>query len=172
MLAQGGFRAQGERLLQALLEAQPESAQANNALAWALVARSPKGGKPDIERAIELARKAVSIDPKNREAWNTLGVALWRAGEAAEARKALETSRSLGAGGDTDPADWLVLAAIEHAEGRGEEARALYDKSAKWIQENRPVDPDIQAFRREVAQILGIEQAAAKASSTASKPAP
>jgi serine/threonine protein kinase len=156
-LAQRRYPAQAARVLQELLDSNPESAQANNAMAWMLVARPPDGedARAKIDRAVELSRKAVTLDPKNRPAWNTLGVALWRAGDAKSATEAMEKSMALASGGD--PADWLVLAAIHKSQGRDDEAQALYDKSLEWIDQHTPVDPDIESLRREAAQLLGIK---------------
>jgi serine/threonine protein kinase len=159
------YRARAAAILERALALAPDDVNANNTLAWLLCSYPADQPPHDPERAAKLARKAVDREPGNRDAWNTLGVALWRAGDCGEAVAALEKSMTLSNGGD--PADWLVLAMIRQREGRSEEARKLFDRSAAQFDGNlTPIDPSVRSLRNEAARALGIEEGTPKAQST------
>jgi uncharacterized protein HemY len=59
------------------------------------LATSPDSKFRDPKRAVELAKKAVKLAPKEGNYWNTLGVAQYRASDWKEAIAALEKSIEL-----------------------------------------------------------------------------
>src|SRR5262249_12726502 len=85
----------------------PKAAVAHNHLAW-LLATCPEAKYRDPKRAVGLAPTAVLIAPKLGAAWNTVGVANYRAGDYPAAVKALIRSMELSQGGDSH--DWFFLA--------------------------------------------------------------
>ena len=122
-----------------------------NDLAW-LLANRAGGSLRAYRRAVELARAATDLAPDDRRAWNTFGVALYRAGEDREAVRALE--RSLQVRHDGDPYDWFFLALARHRLGETGPARELFDRSIAWIEARPSEDPDLSRFRREAARVF------------------
>ncbi|HEX8199404.1 MAG TPA: tetratricopeptide repeat protein, partial [Isosphaeraceae bacterium] len=123
-----------------------------NDLAW-LLATSPESRFRDPARAVELARKAVALTPKNGNSWNTLGVALYRAGDWNGSISALEQSMTLRGGGDAT--DWFFLAMARRRRHEEDRARSWYDKAVAWMEENQPNNEELRHFRAEAAALIG-----------------
>lgn len=75
------------------------------------------------ERAIEAARRNLELEPSDN-AWNTLGIALYRGGEYKESVEALTESMRLAGGGQS--IDWLVVA-------MSLEKLGLHDQALEWF---------------------------------------
>jgi tetratricopeptide (TPR) repeat protein len=140
-------------LYKRLLAKDPVEPRSQNNLAWFLVTcRNAQFRYP--ARAVELARKAVERQPV-AYAWNTLGVALYRADDwkaaidALEKAEALEPDVSLGING-------FFLAMARWQLGQKEEARTWYDKAVAWMEKIRPKDEGLLRFRAEAAALLGL----------------
>jgi serine/threonine protein kinase len=130
-----------------------------NTVAWFLAGNS----KPPVqnpELGVQLARKAVDLEPQKGGFWNTLGVAYYRAGRWQDALAALTKSMPLRSGGDS--ADWFLLAMAYWQLGDAEEARQWYDQAVEWMDTNKPRDPELQRFRGEAAALLGSAEGALK----------
>ena len=127
----------------------PSESPLRNDLAWLLAARRG-GSSRAYRRALGLARRAVEIAPEDRRAWNTLGVAGYRAGDDREAVWALERSLVLRDGGD--PYDWIFLALARRRLGETDRARALFERSGAWIAGRTTPDPDLIRFEAEAAE--------------------
>ena len=104
------------------IEMGPRSAEAHNDLAW-LLATCPEAEIRDPGRAVELAKKAVELTPKQGNHWNTLGVAQYRVGDSKAAIEALTQSMGLRKGGDSN--DWFFLAMARWQLGDQAEARLV-----------------------------------------------
>src|SRR5262249_20350024 len=89
--AHGGPQGHYAGLAWALAEARSQYANEQNAVAWGL-ATTPDPKQRDPARAVALAREAVGLFPKSGMLWNTLGVALYRAGDYQGVIAALEKS--------------------------------------------------------------------------------
>jgi tetratricopeptide (TPR) repeat protein len=136
-----------------------ESLQADatslNNLAWRLAT-----GPPDLrdpERAVSLARQAVAQTASSAVCLNTLGVALYRAGQYAEAIATLE--RSLAAGeGQSDAFDLFFLAMAHHRLGRTDQARDSFDRAVRWCREQKQLPnqsaQELAGFRAEAEAVL------------------
>jgi tetratricopeptide (TPR) repeat protein len=112
----------------------PSHARAHNDLAWLLLT-GPKELR-DPEQALPQARKAVELEPDQRHFLNTLGVALYRTGQFAEAVPVLE--RSLDAGkGQTDAFDLFFLAMCHHRQGDAARARHCLEDGRRWFQTHK-----------------------------------
>jgi tetratricopeptide (TPR) repeat protein len=133
-------------------ELQQESANARNALAWAL-ATAPDAKARDGRRAVELARRAVEQAPTQAPFWNTLGVARYRAGDWKESIEALNKSLELKS--PVPAADGFFLAMAHWKAGRKDEARRWYDKALNWAKKGKP-DEETQRFHAEAAALLGL----------------
>ncbi len=128
-------------------------AQCSNNLAWFLVTW-PDASKHVPEAALPLARRAVTIDPMDGNAWNTLGVVLYRSGDLQGAFDAFENSKRYRRGGDAF--DTYFLAMIETKRKRDDLARFYYDEAVAWSEKYRPEDPELIRFRAEAATLMGI----------------
>src|SRR5262249_21833363 len=130
-----------------------------NSLAW-LLATCPDPGFRDPSRAVELARKAITLSPTQGSYWNTLGAAHYRAGSWDAAFMDLQKSMEVRQGGDGF--DWIFLAMTRWQMGEKEEARNWYDQAIRWIEKNRPCDEELRGLRLEAAALLQIDQRNAK----------
>jgi tetratricopeptide (TPR) repeat protein len=137
------------------LRLEPESANVHNQAAW-FHANCPDGRFRDPQRAVELAKKAVALAPKDGDCWNTLGVAHYRAGDYQAALTALQKSMELRAGGDSG--DWFFLAMAYWKRGEKEKAREWYGKAVQWMENNRPNDGELRRFRTEAGTLLGVKE--------------
>jgi tetratricopeptide (TPR) repeat protein len=126
-----------------------------NQLAWHL-ATNRDAKALDPSRAITLAREAARLDPRSENVWNTLGVVQYRAGDWDAARTALEKSMELRRGGDG--LAFLFLAMTDWQLGEKTEARQWYDRAVQWIEKSNVWDPDLQRFRAEAAELLGVHK--------------
>ena len=112
----------------------------------------------DPERAVALARRAVALAPGSALTLNTLGVALYRAGQYAEAISVLE--RSLAAGkGEADAYDLFFLAMAHHQLGHRQAGPRLptIEPSVGWrSQKSLPESytKELAAFRAEAESVL------------------
>jgi tetratricopeptide (TPR) repeat protein len=135
------------------LARRPGSDITANALAWCLATKSDHR---DAGEALRWAREAVGMQPDNAAYRNTLGLALYRVGELAEAAAVLESN----APGDPDGAgfDWLFLAMCRERMGQPAKARTAREKALRWRAENvrMPVEQaaQFQAFLRETESVL------------------
>jgi tetratricopeptide (TPR) repeat protein len=144
-----------------LEEVAPKTAGAHNNLAW-LLATSSDEALRNPRRAVELASKAVELEPKQGMYRNTLGAAHYRAGNWDAAVEALKESMELRQRGDAF--DWYFLAMAEWQRGNKEEARNWYDKADQWINENQKAlqgaprnAAELKRFRTEASELLGIK---------------
>jgi len=133
----------------------PKDPTALNERAW-ILATGPIARR-DPERAVALAQRAVALAPGQQLSLNTLGVALYRAGQYAEAISVLE--RSLAAGkGDFDAFDLFFLAMAHQKLGHASEARAFFYRAVRWWGEHKNLPaqylPELTGFRAEAEEVL------------------
>ncbi len=148
---------------------EPKHTAAHNELAW-LLATCPDAKRRDPERAVELARKAVTLAPKVGATWKTLGVALYRAGDWKAAVAALGKSLELSKGGDA--VDRLFLAMAHQKLGHPDEARKWYRRAVAWLERNQDIlDKDrvyadeLSRFRAEAEAVLEPEVSSQRSAS-------
>jgi tetratricopeptide (TPR) repeat protein len=132
----------------------PNDANWFNEWAWAL-ATSPNPRHRDAPRAVELAAKAVELTPTNGGYWNTLGIAHYRAGQWQPAIDAMTKSIELQ---DDNAFDAFFLAMAHWQVGQKDEARKWYDKAIEWMDKNDPDNVELQRFRAEAAELLGLTE--------------
>jgi TPR repeat protein len=126
-----------------------------NQLAWQL-ATDENQSVQDPETAVELAQKAIALQPNDGGIWNTLGIAQYRAGNLQAAVKALNQSIDLRKGGDAF--DFFFLAMAQQKSGHPDEARKWYDKALESMNTKAPHNQELIRFRAEAAQTLGAPQ--------------
>jgi serine/threonine protein kinase len=147
-------RTYGERARALVIEARrrcPAQAETLNNLAWALVT-VPEREVQDPAEAVKLVREAIAKAPDQVGYSNTLGVALYRAGEWADAVTALDDSCKRRKGGDSF--DWFFLAMAHERLGHKEEARRWYDRAARWMETNAAKHEELLRFRDEARALL------------------
>jgi tetratricopeptide (TPR) repeat protein len=137
------------------IDREPENARYRNNLAWLLAGR-PIDDPDDRGRAVALAREAVEIEPGMGVFWNTLGAALYRAGDWDGSAQALERSMQLRAGGD--PFDWFFLAMACRRRGQAEAARRWFDRATTWrkAHAHEGPNPALDRFEAEARAALGM----------------
>jgi serine/threonine protein kinase/Flp pilus assembly protein TadD len=150
-----GKRQEAQAALEkAIKQLKPTDAAWSNELAW-LLATCPDQSFRDVPRALELARKAVGVKPRDGSFWNTLGAVQYRAGDWKAAIKALEKSMALRNGGD--PCDWFFMAMTHGRLGDQKKARKWYDRAAQWMEKNQNHHEELGRFRAEARELLGIK---------------
>jgi tetratricopeptide (TPR) repeat protein len=111
----------------------------------------------DPELAVALARRAIALAPGQPTVLNTLGVALYRAGQYTEAIAVLEQSLAAGKG-RFDADDLIFLAMAHHRLNHRAEARDRFDRAIKWLAtaKARPGDSlgALARFRTEAEAVL------------------
>jgi WD40 repeat protein len=140
-------------------EANPDSAQACNNLAW-IELTAPEGLR-DVAAALPLAEKAVRLAPRDATFGNTLGVAYYRACRYRDAVEVLysnvarQSDRFLAF-------DLYFLAMSHHHLGDAAEARAYYDWAVRWVGAQHDLNAgyleELATFRIEAEELLGIER--------------
>jgi serine/threonine protein kinase/Flp pilus assembly protein TadD len=111
----------------------------------------------NAQEATALAQKAVERVPDYRDGWIVLGMAQYRAGNWKAAVKTLEESQKRFKNGNC--AEWFILAMAHWQLGHKEEARQWFDRADEWMQKNGRQYRDLQSWRTEAAELLGIKDA-------------
>ena len=130
----------------------PDDAYAHNILAWALATHSNPNRRQPAE-ALDHARKAVALAPKDGNFHNTLALAEYRAGHWAESRAASERAIELIKG--VDASNWFFLAMALRQQGENDRARTFFDKAVAWTRKYAPKNAELLQFWREAAELLG-----------------
>jgi tetratricopeptide (TPR) repeat protein len=138
-----------------------------NDCAWVL-ANCPVLTVRDPAKAVLLAREAVDLMPSAGPYWNTLAVALYRAGDWPGSITAAKKSLELRDGGDSF--DWFFLAMSHWKLDQKDEARSWYGKAADAMNRDQSQNKELIRFRAEAAELMGMK--VAPASAPASAPAP
>jgi Flp pilus assembly protein TadD len=134
------------------IDLQPNDASINNNVAWLLAnCVDPKFRDPDD--AVRFAKKAVDLAPNNGKYLRTLGTAYYRAGDLTAAVEAFTKSALLA---NDDGASNFVRAMAHWHIGEKEQARQWYERTAKWMVQNKPQDVELRRFRAEAAALLGL----------------
>jgi WD40 repeat protein len=140
------------------VEADPNSAKACNALAWAYLV-APEALR-DVEVALPLAEKAVRLTSRSALYLNTLAVAYYRAGRYRDAVEVLRPNVEKQEDWAL-PYDLYVLAMSYHRLGETARARDYYDWAVRWGSTQRELEPEqceeLTALRAEAGELLGID---------------
>jgi tetratricopeptide (TPR) repeat protein len=149
-----GWRRDAQQAMQQGLVVAPNEPMAHNNLAWALV-KYQDASKEDTQKAVGLAQKAVKLDSKGSAFWNTLGACQYRAGNWAEAHKALEQSMALTNGGGAE--DLFLQAMTYFREDNQKEAMKWYAKAMEMAQNKIAKDADLRRLKDEAKLLLDPE---------------
>jgi serine/threonine protein kinase/Flp pilus assembly protein TadD len=130
-----------------------DSAADHNRLAWLFATQlDPKFGDPAI--TVQLANRAVELDSKQRNHWGTLGVAHYRAGDWKSTITAMEEAINLSNGGVVS--DFFFLAMAHWQLGDKDQGRQWYDQAVQWMDQHKPENEELDRFRAEAAELLGL----------------
>ncbi len=149
-VAASGSKSEMQRVLRVYLERFPSDADVHNNLAWPLATAADVKMR-DLDEAIRLARRSVELKESDA-AWNTLGVALYYAGDAEGALEALRRSVRLQGAGNV--VDWLFIAMAHQKLGHASEARDWYERAVDWMALQAGADPEVARFRAEADAIF------------------
>jgi tetratricopeptide (TPR) repeat protein len=141
--------------LEKAAELRPTAPRHLNFLAW-ILATSPDAKSRDPRRAVEVAQKAMHLQPANGNHCNTLGVAQYRAGDWNASIKTLEKSMQLGTGAGSF--GWFFLSMAHWRLGQKDEASKWYQKSVEWMDKKMPRDEELIRFRAEAEALLGVKK--------------
>ncbi len=123
--------------------------------AWRL-ARHPDTNRDHLERAAEWATLAIRQHPGVSDYHNALGLVQYRQGKFREALASLDKSRQLG---DANFGyDAIFQAMCFERLGQHDRAVALYLEATSWARQHAPKNPELSAFCREAAGVLGIAE--------------
>jgi eukaryotic-like serine/threonine-protein kinase len=150
--AAGRFREAREAFRRGLKLAGDDPSLLNN-LAWSL-ALQPDAPPRESAEAIELAKHALKVNPKEGAFWNTLGLAYLRAGQWPLATDAVNKSITMRPHGG-DAADRFMLAMICWRRGNKEAALDWYVQALDRLASDRQPDGALLALRAEAQQLLG-----------------
>jgi tetratricopeptide (TPR) repeat protein len=151
-----GRWAEAEASFREALRLAPNGDNENRGLAW-LRANCPDAKFRNIPEAIQLAKRATELDPKDEYNWLVLGIARYRAGQLQAAVADLEKATDLDARDTTIRRLFLAMA---HGQlGDKTQARQLYNQAAEWLEKNQPRDlEELRRFRAEAAALLSDNQ--------------
>jgi tetratricopeptide (TPR) repeat protein len=120
-------------------------------MAWVLA--NDRGSKhSDLPRAVALARKAVDLQPRDANYWNTLGVAQYRANDWRSAIDSLDKSMILRDGGDGF--DWYFAAMAYWQLGEKTRAKDLYQKAEAWKRREHVTESQLTGIDQEAKTLL------------------
>jgi Tfp pilus assembly protein PilF len=133
-----------------------ENRLAHNNLAWLLLT-APEPFR-NAREALPLARRAVELEGTNQPSLNTLGVALYRNEQYAEAIVILEKSLQVGKGA-ADAFDLYFLAMCHAKQGDALKASDCFRRAARWVEERQDRLPgawreELTQFRAEAREVL------------------
>src|SRR5262249_28855967 len=144
-----------------VIHLQDRDAHAYGCMAWILTTADPKYRDP--VQALQMAKKAVELAPREASYRTALGIAHIRAGEGQAALRALKKAMKLSEGGDGS--DWFFVAMAHWQLGNKPEARRWYDRAVAWLENYKEAiarnKRQLDLFHRiaaETAKLLEVKQ--------------
>jgi len=122
-----------------------------------------RAGLSDTERqrALVLAKEAVSLLPSEGGYWSNLGLAHYRAYDWEAARNVLEKTEQIAlTPSEPYPTGYsrFILAMIHWQRGDKERARRCYDQAAGWMEKHRPTDSQLLRLQAEARELLQVSK--------------
>jgi tetratricopeptide (TPR) repeat protein len=143
---------EAEKAFRESIKNRPDDHFALNYLAW-LLATSPEHERYAQNEAVALARKAVELSPQTASYVNTLGIALYRAGQLEEAITTLRHSAVMQFGRDSS--DWFFLSMALYRRGEIEEAMSSFAQGVAVLKLFRLSEADCRRFWAEASVLFG-----------------
>lgn len=132
-----------------------EAANQCNNVAYCLIKGKGPRAQDECDFAVGAARQAVAILPDKAFFHFTLGVALYRAGRWDEALGALDKASQLRPDSRVSSGAPLFAAMARWQKQDRNQAQKLYDEALAANGQKPRGDPDLLAFTREAAELLG-----------------
>jgi Flp pilus assembly protein TadD len=151
---EAGHYEEALRDLQKAVDLEPRTALACNYLAR-LYGTAPPSTR-NAGRAVELAERAVQLQPGEWDYQTTLGIALYRCGRYSEALAQMDKCLK-GHAGQADTLDLYILALCHHHLGHREQASAYFRKAAvqrQGAKESRLSAAELDLFEAELRTVL------------------
>ena len=111
-----------------------------------------------LPSAVRLAQAAVKAEPRNGTFRNTLGVALYRAGDWTRAIAELDESVRLMGDDQAHSYNGFFLAMAHWRLGDQLKALAYFDRSVHWMERQAQSDPELVRFRAEAEALLDVSR--------------
>jgi eukaryotic-like serine/threonine-protein kinase len=127
-------------------------ADAHNLLA-SILAKAQHGTVQERREALDSARRAVVLAPKDGDYHATLALALFRAGDWDESIAAAQASNKLTKG--MEASNWFILAMALWRKGEKDRSRSFFEQAVSWTTKHDPKDANLLAFWREAALLRG-----------------
>ena len=126
-----------ERDLRAIIDRDPDHAEALNALGYTLADRTDR-----YQEALELVERALALDPDQYHIVDSMGWVLYRLGRHEEAAAHLRRSYE----GEPDPVVAAHLGEVLWALGLRDEAREIWDSALEEAPDNEVLLETIERF--------------------------
>jgi tetratricopeptide (TPR) repeat protein len=139
------------RVFETHVKEAPGRSEFRNELAW-LLANCPIKDLRNPARAVQLARRTTEQAPELAHYWDTLGSALYRAGDLPGAEEAL--TRAIKLSHNTIPESMLFLAMVRCRLGDPAAAGPLLLRSDDWLNYCQRDNLELHRFRDEADQLL------------------
>ncbi len=152
-LEQAGRFREGQEALREGLKITGQSPDLLNDLALSLVAK-PDAPLQDSAEALELAKRALELNPKEGAFWNTLGLAYLRAAKWTLAAEAVKKSMELLSPEGRGAADQLLMAMISWRRGEKDAAIDWYIQALEGMSKYPHADTFELSLRAEAAALL------------------
>ena len=117
-------------------------------------AKDRAAAEPDLVRAIALARRAVTLDPRDSESWRILGVAQLGVRDYDSAIESFQQAMDYRGGGDS--AIWFATSIAHALHGDQKKARYWFDKGVEWMNSNRPADEGLRMLYNQAASVVNV----------------
>jgi tetratricopeptide (TPR) repeat protein len=164
-LGQKGLHEEAMAAFEQAIRIKPDHTDEAYAELAMLLSNCPDARLRNPRRAVELAEKAVQIEPNAANYWTALGVARYRESQWQEARTALDRSLEIGTHvvgfislWETEAIDWFFLAMSNWQLGQQDQARQCYDRAVEWMEKRPRHDAQLLRFRAEAEELLGVNQ--------------
>lgn len=122
ILDEKGQKSEALSIMEDIIKKQPDHFQALNYIGFTLAEENR-----DLERALELLKKADELSPNQAYIVDSLAWALFRAGQGEEALRQIR--RAINLGDTADPSIWEHYGDIARKQGQKNEARKAYRKA-------------------------------------------
>jgi tetratricopeptide (TPR) repeat protein len=114
----------------------------------------PNAAQRDLLRMVDLANRAIVLDPRDSESWRVLGMAQLNSRSFQPAVRSFQRAEEYRGGGDSSI--WFGKSMAHALHGDRRQARLWFDKAVEWMNSNRPTDQGLMMLRSQAASVLEV----------------